>query len=443
VVQGKRLLRKVGRLLLGSGPRVKRLRHQLEEKKQIYAADLAKYRNQYKAHLSTLRDDYNANLAALRLENATLRKELAKVPSFTHGSFTPGVPGWEERWQDRPGKRVLLYALKDYSGSFMKWAAAINQHTEYAARLVVLQAHQYGYEVDLVLRHPHFGHSELRELMAEADLIHVKDEIGFFDGSNRLPEDFLTALRKPLAYTFYGGFARKFQDDPAYRSHVLSFDIRVSMTPDLCFPWAMSRFIPHCINTDRFPYCWSDGKRLAHSPSTLERKGTPEFLEAAMGSLFEVDLIQGVNHRECMERKQKANLFFDQAGKEVVKTLGVDTIIGWYGNSALEAAVHGIPTIAHLSEVALDRAEAAGVEGVRERCAIINTRPGVEGIRKSLEGYASLSSPERQQISRATRAWIEEFHSYKAVAMNLAAAYASLIAADDRQRREMMRTNEA
>src|SRR5688500_196200 len=71
-------------------------------------------------------------------------------PKYQYGSYAPGVEGWRERWESRPGKRILLFAKKDYSGSFMGWARAINEFTDYAARLVVTGAHAYGYQLDLL-----------------------------------------------------------------------------------------------------------------------------------------------------------------------------------------------------------------------------------------------------------------------------------------------------
>ena len=54
------------------------------------------------------------------------------------------------KWQTSPGKRILFFAPADYSGSFFRWAESLNRLTNYAVRLVTLQAHEFGYEQDLV-----------------------------------------------------------------------------------------------------------------------------------------------------------------------------------------------------------------------------------------------------------------------------------------------------
>jgi hypothetical protein len=374
-------------------------------------------------------------ISALRREIRELERELSKVPIYRYGSYTPGRAEWEARWDSTPGRRVLLYAFRDYAGSFMKWATAINQHTEFAARLVVLKRHEYGYENDLLLPAP--GHplqGQLDRLCEEADLIHIKDENGFFTGSNRLPPDLLEKHGKPLVFTHYGGYARKLSSDPPYRKFVRKFDARVALTPDLNYDWFEGVFIPQAIDTKRYPYSWVDGRRLSHSPSMAARKGTADLLAAVEGLDLELDLISGVQHEECVRRKRQANLFFDQAGQERPESLGISTIIGWYGNSALEAAVHGIPTIAHLSEHAFAGAARAGKD-IRERCAIINTPFGRDGIRRTLENWLATPSDKRAAISLATRRWVEEFHGYEVCGRELAELYRALlprsIAAED------------
>jgi glycosyltransferase involved in cell wall biosynthesis len=78
--------------------------------------------------------------------------------------------------------------------------------------------------------------------------------------------------------------------------------------------------------------------RIAHAPTDRGIKSTAAFLEAtdqlkAEGHAIEVDLIEGVTWAECLARKAKADVYFDQV------KLG-------YGNNAIEAWGMGIPVIA-------------------------------------------------------------------------------------------------
>jgi hypothetical protein len=358
-----------------------------------------------------------------RKECKSLKRILDRLPRYEFGSYSPGVEEWSRRWQERPDKRVLLYALKDHAGSFFKWAAAINDFTDYAARLVVFQAHPFGYPIDLFfLPHSEEGYTGLLDLVEQADVVHIKDETGFFLGTNGLPADLFTQFNKPIVFTHYGSQSRKYADDPEYAAYVRRFEGRIAMTPDLCFEWFDGLYIPQGIDIRRFRYSWRDGRVLGHSPSMRARKGTTTLMEAVREFDLRLDLIEGLTHEECLRRKASCSLFFDQAGRQRTKEPGTERVIGWYGNSALESAVLGIPTIAHLSEKAFEGATRAGRD-IRERCPIINTPLDVAGMRTTIARYLDLSPRERQELSLRTREWIESFHSYQAVGSDLAAVY--------------------
>lgn len=360
------------------------------------------------------------------------RLQMWPRPTGRYSSLGPGRQDWQDRWDAAPGRRILFYAFRDFAGSFYRWAEAINRHTPYAARLVTFGSHEYGYDDDLVMPRPKSGVQPegLAQLVGEADLIHIKDESGFVLETNRLPSEIFTASGKPRVFTAYGGYMRALSSREEFRQHVHSHDAVVAMTPDLIYDWLRSpRFIPHAIDTERFDCVWQDRPLVAHSPSTQARKGTADFL-AAMQMLqplgIEMDLIHSVSHDECMDRKRHAGLFFDQAGSEAGGALQTNRIIGWYGNSALEAAVFGIPTLAHLAEFALDGSERAG-RSMRGYCAIMNTAQGPEGLRASIGAYFERSVDERQTLSLKTRRFVEQFHSYAACSAELAALYDSLL----------------
>ena len=365
-------------------------------------------------------------------EYEALSRTVKLLPRHRYGSLTSGVDEWAKKWDSSPGRRILLFAKRDYSGSFYKWAAAINEFTPYAARLVTTAPHQYGYPLDLLIPNPKLIDSNWRELWAEADVLHLKDETGFMNGSNQLPPEMLSGFAGPVVFTQYGGYARKHRDDPEYQSFVLGLDSVVSMTPDLCFEWLGDKptYIPHSIDTAAFPHAWTDKLVVGHSPSTRARKGTTEFLAAAeqlvLETPVELELIEGVSHAEAIRRKRETGIFFDQAGREVESTLGINSIIGWYGNSALEAAVYGVPTIAHLSEYALGGAVRSG-SLVPDSIPFLNTQLGTEGILETLRTYFDMSSGERKALSLRTRRFIEDFHSQEAVGQRLAQLYDPLV----------------
>jgi glycosyltransferase involved in cell wall biosynthesis len=205
------------------------------------------------------------------------------------------------------------------------------------------------------------------------------------------------------------------------------------MKPDLNYEWFSGKYIPHTIDVENIDFCWKDNNIFGHSPSSPEKKATYLLeeamlvLEAKWPKIFEewsFDLIQGVSFEECMRRKRKASVFFDQAGRHRVANLGIQDVIGWYGNSAVEAMAFGIPTMAHLSDHAFDGADRAGVN-IRDN-PVINIEPTRNSLLAAFLQITGQTHEERRQLAERTRRYAEEFHGYEAVAESLTAAYDEL-----------------
>lgn len=402
-------------------------------------------------HFRKKRKARNRELESLKAQTKQYVQELkpllSSIQLYNWGSLTEGRQDWAKKWADSPGKRVLFYTCKDYSGSFYKWACAVNQYTPYAVRLVTSTTHPYGYNQDLVVprftfeklkkaMHGEFrnAHENLLQLADEADVIHFKDESSWFVQS----EDYLLwrlyrfaqEKKRPTIFTHYGGYARKYKNDKKYHAFAREFSARIAMTPDLNYEWFEGYYIPHSIDTEHHPYTWSDNRLITHSPSTTTRKNTDVF-ESAVGEVlpgsdWRYERIENVSHDECIARKQPSGLFFDQAGRERKNSLGVDDVIGWYGNSAIEAMVFGIPTIAHISEQSWAGAERAG-KPIRETCPILNTGLTQDSMAQVLRRYINMSPEQRRDLSARTRQWAEDFHSYAVNGKELADVYDAVL----------------
>lgn len=353
-----------------------------------------------------------------------------------------GRAEWAERWEvASAGQRVLMIAPKDFAGSMFKWAEALNRHTSYAVRLVTFEEHQYGYPVDIVSPGTTAYGPEadrIAEMAEQAGVLHLKDEHGWYlGGAHSRNPDLLNRLffsqdfaNTPKAFTHYGGYARKLKDEENYIRRVSAFDLRIAMTPDLNFEWFAGDYIPHTIDDETYSFEWQDTHILAHSPSTREKKGT-YLLEEALLLLgrdhadiwkkWSVDLIHGVSFAECMARKRRASLFFDQAGRHRGASLGIEDFVGWYGNSAIEAMAFGIPTIAHLAEHAFAGARRAGVD--LSTAPVINIAPTRDGFLSAVLEFATAAPEARARLAADTRRFAVEFHGYGAVARRLAARY--------------------
>ena len=149
--------------------------------------------------------------------------------------------------------------------------------------------------------------------------------------------------------------------------------------------------------------------RIAHAPSKRAVKGTDAVIDAvealrARGAPVELDLIEGVPHREARHRYSEADVIVDQLR------------IGWYGMFAIESMALAKPVVVHLDEQAaaetedefgldlpLIRADEEGLELVLER--LVDQRE---------------SLPER---GRRSREYAERVHAHTEVARRVLEIY--------------------
>jgi tetratricopeptide (TPR) repeat protein len=423
----------------------------LDEAEDVLQAGIAKYPTyldllaEY-SQVSMTRGDWQTAYRRLPYRSSSeARQQLAdRLPVLGYGSINEGVPQWRFRWSEAPSdRRVLMVAPTDFAGAMYHLADAVNRYSPYAVRLVTFALHEFNYPVDLVV--PECSEDRLEavlKLASEAAIFHLADEHSWFLAQEsflnlKLLNDLFFSNKFPNAlkvFTHYGSYARKFRQDGEYIARVRQFDGRIAFTPDLDYDWFNGMYIPHAIDTDTISKSWCDSNILAHSPTKSVAKGTPLFQQAVsviqqrhhdVWRNWSVDIIHGVSHDECMRRKRRASLFFDQAGSHSGTDLGVDDVVGWYGVSAVEAMALGIPTIAHLSDVALERAGRGGCP-VGE-IPVINTPRTCDGMVEAILSFATRNPQERGALSERTRQFAVEFHGYEAVAGRMASAYDGLL----------------
>lgn len=350
---------------------------------------------------------------------------------------------WDQKWRTNTNMKMLLVAPKDYAGSFYRWAKAVNDYSpDVSCRAISLFKHRYNYEYDCIFHSFASGfqkQKDVQRLVDEADGLHLKDEF-FFYNTHRSPSisRFILSLieefqkkNKPVLFTHYGSLARRFQSEPAYRQVVSSFDARIALTPDLNYDWFNGYFVPHTIDLNLFPYVWSQSKIFAHSPSSRLIKGSDAMLSALhrieeIQRQWTIDIIENVRYDKCLDRKSKAELFFDQAGRVETDRIDGNEIIGWYGNSAVEAMAFGIPTISHISDSAFQQSKNAGKD-IKTACPILNTELDETSMEKAILNYLHLSSDDQKKLSQKTRRWVEEFHSENVVGKELGNIYKNCI----------------
>jgi glycosyltransferase involved in cell wall biosynthesis len=146
---------------------------------------------------------------------------------------------------------------------------------------------------------------------------------------------------------------------------------------------------------------------VLHAPSSRARKGT-EYVVAACEKLgVDLEIVEGLDHREAFERYRNADVIVDQLNA------------GWYGVFAIEAMALGKPVITFLHDEAVRKTEEAfGVE-------VPIVRATKETLADALRPLVA-SAEERERIGRASRAYVEEVHGLERMTDRLLALYAGL-----------------
>lgn len=182
-------------------------------------------------------------------------------------------------------------------------------------------------------------------------------------------------------------------------------------------PWPAYDVIPPAIVLDDWtpsPTEPGEALRIAHAPSKRAVKGTEAVLAAvetlrARGAPIELDLIEGVPHREARLRYANADLIVDQLR------------VGWYGMFAIESMALAKPVVVHLDEeAAAETEEAFGLE-----------LPLVPADENSLEDVLAGLVERRRELpvlGRRSREYVERVHAHTAVAQRVLEIYERVIA---------------
>ena len=188
----------------------------------------------------------------------------------------------------------------------------------------------------------------VKDLYRAADVMHLNNS---FDPYVKLHGP---AAMKPAIIEQHGTQFRGYPSAPireAVSRHILqgvsTIDLQRS-APDLLH-WLPSPYdLPSLAKTGADNRRESDGLiRIAHAPTARGIKSTDQLIQAvaelkAEGLPLYLDVIEGTSWAECLKRKAKADIFFDQV------RLG-------YGCNAIEAWGMGIPVIAGADEWTIDR----------------------------------------------------------------------------------------
>ena len=281
------------------------------------------------------------------------------------------------------------------------------------ARLVVFNRYKLHPEADIDLqRKGGLLRQQLTQARAFAQLAPKTDVFHFYFGLTLLPKSvqfpLLRALGKQSVMHFLGSDIRGKPPEQLAWSRkagarvVGSYDA-IRWVPD-------AHVIPPGIDVQAIePSPPTDRERpvVLHAPSSRARKGTEHVIAACEQLGCELEIVEGLDHREAFERYRNADIVVDQLNA------------GWYGVFAIECMALGKPVVTFLHDEAVRRSsEAFGIDvpivGATKETLRDVLRPLVE------------SPDERRRVGAASRAYAEEVHDLRRMTDRLLDLYAGL-----------------
>jgi len=300
------------------------------------------------------------------------------------------------------GLKILLLSVFDFAGSGYRICEAVNLNTcnfvEYAVMLPARNFTQFKrypaiYKIeDNEMKINMDDVERLILLIKDADIIHLKSD---YTIDSKTLEIFKIPKSKPVIQTVCGSIFRNLTPDHR-EGYISNTSFRTSLNPDLNFPEYDGIYTPFSYETTKFKNEWKmrEIPIIGHSPSNRDKKGTADFLKACEllkkdGIKFDINLIEGLEHIDCLDEKSESTIFFDQSK------------VGSYGNSAVEAMAMGIPTTAYLSPIAKENLKT---------CPVVDCGQTTGSIYKALKGMLKSNLLE---LSGTTKSWCDSVHSYE------------------------------
>ena len=281
------------------------------------------------------------------------------------------------------------------------------------ARLVVFNRYRLHPEADIDLqRSGGLVRQQATQWRAFARLTRDTDIFHFYFGLTLLPKSvqfpLLRALGKRSVMHFLGSDIRG--RPPAELAWAQRAGARVVGSYDAIRWVPDAHVIPPGIDVRAIePAPPSDRERpvVLHAPSSRARKGTEHVVAACAELDVELEIVEGLDHRDAFERYRNADVIVDQLNA------------GWYGVFAIEAMALGKPVVTFLHDEAVRKTEAAF--GVDVPIVTATAETLAAALRPLVE-----SAEERRRIGHASRAYAEEVHDLERMTDRLLALYAEL-----------------
>jgi len=232
---------------------------------------------------------------------------------------------------------------------------------------------------------------------------------------DRINLPLLRALRKGVVFQSWGSDLRgRSVREVSYLRRADAVIVGSFLTRRLApeGPWPAYEVVPPAIDLGGWePVENEPGPklRIVHAPSKRAVKGTEAVIEAvhalrSRGAPVELDLVEGVPHREARKRFADADVIVDQLR------------VGWYGMFAIETMALGKPVVCFLDE------EAAAETAAEFGLDVPIVRSGEEELPDVLERLVETRA-ELPEVGRRSREYVEKVHSHVNVARRVLAVY--------------------
>lgn len=304
-------------------------------------------------------------------------------------------------------KVLILSAWEDTGGVGIALKNALERHTDWEARFVHRHHNYINYPTDIFWDTGEPKPAGLDELFAEADIIHVMERWSAV-------EPFEGWREKPLLMHHHGTYFRQDQTQQLLdtvreygaKAIVSTIDLTLidpslEWLPNPCDIAALGKIHKEHYRRNAYP-------RVSHSPTNREIKGTADFLRAAyeLRHRMGLDLIEWVSWDECLIRKAKSELFFDQLH------------IG-YALSGIEAMAMRIPVIGGARDARI-------LELMEQTFDYLPfVRADDTNLRDALE--LLLDQQERKKWGEIGRYHVERYHDEVKVAKQLVGIYEQIL----------------
>ena len=281
------------------------------------------------------------------------------------------------------------------------------------ARLVVFNRYRLHPEADIDLeRDGGLARRQLAQWRAFAGLARETDVFHFYFGLTLVPKSvqfaLLRLLGKRSVMHFLGSDIRG--KPPAELAWARRAGARVVGSYDAIRWVPDAHVVPPGIDVraiEPAPPSTHERPVVVHAPSSRTRKGTEHVVAACAELGVDLEVVEGLDHREAFERYRRADIVVDQLNA------------GWYGVFAIEAMALGKPVVTFLHDEAVRRTQEAF--GLEVPIVSASKETLVERLRPLVE-----SGEERLRVGAAGRAYAEHVHDLERMTDRLLALYAAL-----------------